>query len=305
MTRLSDLLTELNSETWSSRRVAHEAEKLGFNLSHDTANKYLRGRHGVPEEETLEAFAAVFRADVGRLRRAAGLASGELGPYKPPAEASRLGQRERDLVDELIRMLAVHSARAELANFASELIATDQHTADLWLRSPAFDGYQAVEVKVSGAELTRSGGRIELSWPAGSGIKGVQRVDTLAGPAFFLVTTDGRRLEMEVLDPEWDEPWAEGSTSAMTEWMDNATQAGGQLARFVAREGGPLSEQRDASDDAVAAHDEEVPIADNDADDNGRYAEEQAAARRDATGKRSRGQRTRNDVDTVGEESQE
>lgn len=129
MTPLSDLLNEVNHGL-SARELARRAQKVGASLSHDTAAKYLRGKHGTPDEPTLAAFAQILPVSLARLRRAAGLPSDRTDPYVPPVEASRLSLRQRRAVDEVIRsMLESKQAQYE-ADEAIEAIAETQHLSD-------------------------------------------------------------------------------------------------------------------------------------------------------------------------------
>lgn len=103
VTQLSDLL---NGTGVSARQAAEKARELGVHLPYGTAAGYWAGKHPVhPSEETLEGLAAVTNLSLRRLRRAAGVAAGEVQPYQPPAEANRLTQRQRDALDDLIKSI--------------------------------------------------------------------------------------------------------------------------------------------------------------------------------------------------------
>jgi transcriptional regulator with XRE-family HTH domain len=103
VTQLSDLL---NGTGVSARQAAEKARELGVHLPYGTAAGYWSGRHPVnPSEETLEGLAAVTNVSLRRLRRAAGFAAGETEPYRPPAEANRLTQRQRAALDDLIKAI--------------------------------------------------------------------------------------------------------------------------------------------------------------------------------------------------------
>jgi transcriptional regulator with XRE-family HTH domain len=112
MTALSELLVARNAEGISARAVARRAQDLGHTLNHDTAARYLRGDHGVPDEATLIALAAVLRVPLRELREAANLPSETTTPYLPPPEASRLTRRQRRAVDEVIRAMLEPSKAA-------------------------------------------------------------------------------------------------------------------------------------------------------------------------------------------------
>lgn len=105
MSALSDALGAANKSGLSARAVSRAARERGHSLNHDTAARYLRGDHGLPDEATLVAFADVLRVPLSTLRRAAGLPADETAPYTPPAEASRLTRRQRRAVDEIIRAM--------------------------------------------------------------------------------------------------------------------------------------------------------------------------------------------------------
>jgi transcriptional regulator with XRE-family HTH domain len=105
MSALSDLLNEANGGKLSARSVARAAQAAGFSLNHDTAARYLRGDHGRPDETTLLALSKVLRIPLSRLRAAASLPAGEVEPYRPPAESSRLNRRQRRAIDEIIRAM--------------------------------------------------------------------------------------------------------------------------------------------------------------------------------------------------------
>lgn len=105
MTALSDLLVEHNTSGVSARAVARRAQEMGHTLNHDTAARYLRGDHGVPDEATLIALGEVLRIPLRDLRAAANLPTETTAPYVPPPEASRLTRRQRRAVDEVIRAM--------------------------------------------------------------------------------------------------------------------------------------------------------------------------------------------------------
>lgn len=116
MTALSDLLIAANKSRLSARGLARRAQELGHSLNHDTAARYLRGDHGVPDEATLVALSEALGVSMRQLRLAANLPADVTTPYVPPSEASRLTRRQRRAVDELIRaMVEPAVARDELA----------------------------------------------------------------------------------------------------------------------------------------------------------------------------------------------
>lgn len=105
MSALSELLTARNTSGMSARALSRRAQELGHTLNHDTAARYVRGDHGVPDEATLIALSEVLRIPLRELRVAADLPSETTAPYVPPAEASRLTRRQRRAVDEIIRAM--------------------------------------------------------------------------------------------------------------------------------------------------------------------------------------------------------
>lgn len=105
VTALSELLTAVNGGQRSARALAREARERGHTLNHDTAARYLRGDHGVPDEATLRAFADILGVDLRELRAAADLPTDSTEAYVPPPEASRLTRRQRRAVDEIIRSM--------------------------------------------------------------------------------------------------------------------------------------------------------------------------------------------------------
>jgi transcriptional regulator with XRE-family HTH domain len=105
VTALSDLLVASNKAGMSARAVARKAQERGYSLNHDTAARYLRGDHGVPDEATLIALSDVLGVSMRELRKAADLPSETVAPYVPPAEASRLSRRQRRALDEIIRSM--------------------------------------------------------------------------------------------------------------------------------------------------------------------------------------------------------
>ena len=119
MSSLSELLVASNASRFSARALARRAQERGHTLNHDTAARYLRGDHGVPDEATLTAFADVLDIPLRRLRQAAQLPSEATAPYVPPSEASRLTRRQRRAVDEIIRAMLEPGTAAPVAGGAT------------------------------------------------------------------------------------------------------------------------------------------------------------------------------------------
>lgn len=112
MSALSDALNEANFENWSAREIARRG---GDRISHSQVNKYLKPVHPRPTERVLEVFSEVLGLPLPVLRDLAGLPTGDEEPYVAPLEANRLDRHQRDVVDELIRMLARAPAEVERA----------------------------------------------------------------------------------------------------------------------------------------------------------------------------------------------
>jgi transcriptional regulator with XRE-family HTH domain len=100
---LSEVLVAANVENWSAREIARRG---GDRVSHSQLGKYLKPSHPRPGEDVLQVFADVFKIPIRKLRELAGVPIGEEEPYDPPSEANRLSAHQRDVVSELIRMLA-------------------------------------------------------------------------------------------------------------------------------------------------------------------------------------------------------
>jgi hypothetical protein len=115
VTALSDLLVASNKSGASARAISRQAQELGHTLNHDTAARYLRGDHGVPDEATLLAFSEVLGVSMRQLRMAADLPAELTSPYVPPPEASRLSRRQRRALDEIIRAMLEPAGRDEVA----------------------------------------------------------------------------------------------------------------------------------------------------------------------------------------------
>jgi hypothetical protein len=105
MSGVSDLIAKANTAGLSARALSRLARERGHSLNHDTAARYLRGDHGVPDEATLVALSDVLNISLRKLRAAADLPTESTEPYVPPPEASRLSRRQRRAVDEVIRAM--------------------------------------------------------------------------------------------------------------------------------------------------------------------------------------------------------
>jgi hypothetical protein len=69
------------------------------------ASIYISGSHGRPSERTFNLLAEALSLPLWKLREAADVPPGESEPYQPPPEAARLNRRQRNAVDEVIRLL--------------------------------------------------------------------------------------------------------------------------------------------------------------------------------------------------------
>lgn len=102
MSALSELLNRHFADRYPEMSNRKIAEVSG--VSRGTIDNYRNGTHPArPSEEVLRAFHELLRIPMPELREAAGVQSGELDPYVPPAEANQLGMRQRRALDELIR----------------------------------------------------------------------------------------------------------------------------------------------------------------------------------------------------------
>jgi hypothetical protein len=87
------------------------AAAAGTPLSRDTFWRYLNGRHGTPDEETLRALHNVFpKLTIRQLREASGLPGEDLGPWEPPRGSERLTRRQREVLTELVRLMIAPGA---------------------------------------------------------------------------------------------------------------------------------------------------------------------------------------------------
>src|SRR4051794_32894231 len=125
----------------SARALARRANELGYTLNHDTAARYLRGDHGVPDEVTLVALSQVLPVSLRDLRVAANLPSEATTPYVPPPEASRLTRRQRRAVDEVIRsMLEPTKSASTTIDFGTARRAADRRAARRGKPEPPTEG---------------------------------------------------------------------------------------------------------------------------------------------------------------------
>lgn len=96
----------------SVRAVVSAAEKGGYRLSIGSVSKYTKGSTGtVPDEATLAALSYALRVPLDEARELAGLPV-EQTEFIPHPSASRLTPRQRDAVNEIIRLLAESEQKA-------------------------------------------------------------------------------------------------------------------------------------------------------------------------------------------------
>lgn len=101
MSELSELLNKHLPKGWSGRRLGREAQARGFDLSEASATAYLGGRHGTPDDSTIEAFVGTLKIPERLVRKAAKVRmAGE--PWNPPADSRYLRDDQRAALDQLI-----------------------------------------------------------------------------------------------------------------------------------------------------------------------------------------------------------
>lgn len=71
-----------------------------------TISNLVKGRTRVPDLDTISSIANALRLQPRVVAGWLDVVWGENPPYEPPSEAALLDQRERDLVDEMIRVIA-------------------------------------------------------------------------------------------------------------------------------------------------------------------------------------------------------
>ncbi|AZG43485.1 hypothetical protein [Gordonia insulae] len=103
MSPLSDLLTQARGDR-SVRDVGRAVAKK-YGVGESTVIPYFSGNHRTPQDRVLVALAKELSLNIGELRQVAGLPRGEREPYVPPTDANLLTERQRRLVDEVIRTL--------------------------------------------------------------------------------------------------------------------------------------------------------------------------------------------------------
>jgi hypothetical protein len=164
MTKLSDLLSAaISASGMSGRALSRQARELGFSLNHDTAARYLRGDHGQPDEETLEAFSQVLTLPMQQLREAANLPAETTEPYVPPREAARLTRRQRRAVDEIIRAMLEPRTLGQSSDQTAEVLPLDPNAV---AGPTALSRAGIVRPGGAPADLPRGAGAPEQAEPA-------------------------------------------------------------------------------------------------------------------------------------------
>ncbi|MFC8733132.1 helix-turn-helix domain-containing protein [Luteimicrobium sp. NPDC057192] len=80
----------------------------------ETVRRLVQGSRKAPRDETLRAVADALGVPLATVSKWAGIAASDTeDPYVPPTEANRLTLRQREAVDELIRLLATKEAGGE------------------------------------------------------------------------------------------------------------------------------------------------------------------------------------------------
>lgn len=113
MSELSDLVNAgmrergLRYARELARATQPVAKQFGTRpVSVSIAAGLVSGDHGKPSERTLRLLAEVLDVALPELRAAANVPGAESDPYVPPPEADRLDRRQRQAVNEMIRLLA-------------------------------------------------------------------------------------------------------------------------------------------------------------------------------------------------------
>lgn len=103
MDKLTELLRD-RQQGRSLRTLRDNAARRGQVIGHATIGLYLGDSHPVPTEETLRALAAAFGVSLKKLREAAGMGT-VTTPFRLPADADKLTERQRRAVAEVVRAM--------------------------------------------------------------------------------------------------------------------------------------------------------------------------------------------------------
>lgn len=165
MSELSDLLSAALPKGWSGRQLSREAAAKGFRLSPASANNYLNGRHGTPDDDTIAAFVAVLPVSDTQVRRASGV-SAVGDPWSPPDSSRYLTSEQRRILSLLIsnmtkrredvgnddRSAATKQAGGSPAESASAGAASTDELDDLRRRQQEADSASVEHIEKQAAE---------------------------------------------------------------------------------------------------------------------------------------------------------
>lgn len=106
------------------------SEKAGVHTT--TISNLIRGRTRVPDLDTISRIATALRLPPRTVAGWLDVVWGENPPYEPPAESALLDQRERDLIDEMIRVIArLKSPRGNEPSQSPNLLDASKPTRSL------------------------------------------------------------------------------------------------------------------------------------------------------------------------------
>ncbi|MFP7697144.1 hypothetical protein [Trueperella sp. LYQ143] len=93
--------------TWAEKAGLKSYRDIGnkVGLNHNTVRLTFLGKTKTPTAETIAGLAKALRRSEEEITHALGMESRSVRSYTPPPEAQLLDIRERNLVDELIRVL--------------------------------------------------------------------------------------------------------------------------------------------------------------------------------------------------------
>lgn len=119
MSHLSDVLRDLNTREYSSRKIAELAEREGHDVHYTTISRYLGGKHPIPPRyEVLAAFASALRVPIEQLTTAGNVAP-RTERFELPDEADALDEQERQAVVNLVKVMAARKRpQAEVGTLA-------------------------------------------------------------------------------------------------------------------------------------------------------------------------------------------
>lgn len=135
VSRLSDLLNELNDPEKTLRELSATAERAGESISYSVIGNYLKGKHPeYPSSKTLKGLSAAFGVSFEVLENAVTFTGND--PYVPPKTADLLTATQRDAVNQIIRLLAEGNKNASPSTTQEPGTPgeadQDQKTPDYW-----------------------------------------------------------------------------------------------------------------------------------------------------------------------------